>query len=68
VIFYEMLTGKRLYSSSSDREMLRQHVKAEPPKLQPPLTGYQRVLDRLLAKDPAKRYQSARELFANIAI
>jgi tRNA A-37 threonylcarbamoyl transferase component Bud32/FixJ family two-component response regulator len=68
VIFYEMLTGKRLYASASDREMLRQHVKAEPPRLQPPLTGYQRVLDRLLAKDPAKRYQSARELFANIAI
>ena len=68
VIFYEMLTGKKLYAASSDREILRLHVKAEPPKLEPPLTGYQRVLDRLLAKDPAKRYQSARELFANIAI
>ncbi len=68
VIFYEMLTRKKLYASSSDREILRQHVKGEPPKLAPPLTGYQRVLDRLLAKDPAKRYQSARELFANIAI
>ena len=68
VIFYEMLTRKRLYESSSDREILRLHVKGELPKLEPPLTGYQRVLDRLLAKDPAKRYQSARELFANIAI
>lgn len=68
VMFYEMLTRKRLYESSNDREILRLHVKGEPPKLKPPLTGYQRVLDRLLAKDPAKRYQSARELFANIAI
>jgi eukaryotic-like serine/threonine-protein kinase len=68
VIFYEMLTRRRLYESANDRELLRLHVKGVPPKLEPPLTGYQRVLDRLLAKDPAKRYQSSRELFANIAI
>ncbi len=68
VIFYEMLTRRRLYESANDRELLRLHVKGVPPKLGPPLTGYQRVLDRLLAKDPAKRYQSSRELFANIAI
>ncbi|MGA8004679.1 MAG: protein kinase [Burkholderiales bacterium] len=68
VIFYEMLTRRKLYEGANDRELLRMHVKAKPPKLAPPLTGYQRVLDRLLAKDPAKRYQSARELFANIAI
>jgi hypothetical protein len=63
-----MLTRRRLYEGTNDREMLRMHVKGEPPRLGPPLTGYQRVLDRLIAKDPAKRYQSARELFANIAI
>jgi tRNA A-37 threonylcarbamoyl transferase component Bud32/DNA-binding NarL/FixJ family response regulator len=68
VIFYEMLTRRKLYEGTNDRDLLRMHVKAKPPKLGPPLTGYQRVLDRLLAKDPAKRYQSARELFANIAI
>ena len=68
VIFYEMLTRKRLYDATTDKEMLRQHVRGEPPKLPSPLTGYQRVLDRLLARDPANRYQSARELFANIAI
>ena len=67
-IFYEMLTRRKLYEGANDRELLRMHVKAKPPKLAPPLTGYQRVLDRLLARDPAKRYQSARELFANIAI
>jgi tRNA A-37 threonylcarbamoyl transferase component Bud32/FixJ family two-component response regulator len=68
VIFYEMLTRRRLYEGANDRELLRMHVKGEPPRLGPPLTGYQRVLDRLIAKDPAKRYRSARELFANIAI
>ena len=68
VIFYEMLTRRKLYEGANDRELLGMHVKAKPPKLAPPLTGYQRVLERLLAKDPAQRYQSARELFANIAI
>ena len=68
VIFYEMLTRSRMYEGASDKELLRLHVKGEPPRLNPPLTGYQRVLDRLLARDPAQRYQSARELFANIAI
>ncbi|MGH8745549.1 MAG: protein kinase domain-containing protein [Burkholderiales bacterium] len=68
VIFYEMLTRRRLYDATNKRALLKMHVKGEPPKLEPTLTGYQRVLDRLLAKDPAHRYQSARELFANIAI
>jgi tRNA A-37 threonylcarbamoyl transferase component Bud32/DNA-binding NarL/FixJ family response regulator len=68
VIFYEMLTGKRLYDAPTDTEVLRLHVKGEPPKLPPPLSGFQGVLDRLLARDPAYRYQSARELFATIAI
>jgi len=32
------------------------------------LAGYQGILDRLLAKAPAQRFQSAHELFAMIAI
>ncbi|MGH8736125.1 MAG: protein kinase domain-containing protein [Burkholderiales bacterium] len=68
VIFYEMLTRRRLYDATNKRALLRMHVTGERPKLAPPMTGYQRVLDRLLAKEPAQRYQSARELFANIAI
>ena len=35
--------------------------------LPPHLRGYQTVVDRLLAKNPDDRFQSARELFAYIA-
>ena len=44
------------------------HVNAPPPRLPEHLAGYQPVLDRLLAKKPEERFQSARELFALIAI
>jgi serine/threonine-protein kinase PpkA len=38
------------------------------PRLPPRLAGYQPVLDRLLAKKPEDRYQSALELFGAIAV
>jgi DNA-binding response OmpR family regulator len=68
VIFYEMLTGKPLFTGSNPAELVQQHVNVRPPPLPPHLAGYQRVLDRLLAKRREDRYQSARELFATIAV
>ncbi len=67
VILYEMLTGKRLYDSDNLAGIAFQHVHADIPRLPKPLSGYQTLLDRLLAKHPDKRFQSARELFAYIA-
>jgi serine/threonine-protein kinase PpkA len=68
VIFYEMLTGRRMYESASSANVVNMHVNAPVPTLPGPLAGYQGVLDRLLAKKPEDRFQSARELFALIAI
>jgi DNA-binding response OmpR family regulator/predicted Ser/Thr protein kinase len=68
VIFYEMLTGKPPFSAGNPAELVQLHLSAEPPRLPPPLSGYQRVLDRLLAKRREDRYQSARELFATITV
>jgi FixJ family two-component response regulator/predicted Ser/Thr protein kinase len=67
-IFYEMLAGKRLFGDAGPAELSYLHVHGKVPRLPKRLAGYQPIVDRLLAKDPEARYQSARELFAAIAI
>ena len=67
VMFYQMLTGQRLFDSDNIATLVFSHVHGEIPRLPPNLAGYQTVLDRLLAKNPDDRFQSARELFAYIA-
>ncbi len=68
VVFYEMLTGRRLFESVTGLDLVQAHLHWEVPRLPLHLTGYQPVLDRMLAKDPKDRFQSARELFHLIAI
>jgi len=68
VILYEMLAGKKLFGDVPPAELVYLHVSAEPPRLPPRLAGFQSILDRLLAKLPEDRFQSARELFATIAV
>jgi serine/threonine protein kinase len=67
-IFYEMLTGQKIYDSSNAATVVTMHVNAPIPRLPQRLGGYQPILDRMLAKQPEHRFQSARELFATIAI
>jgi serine/threonine-protein kinase PpkA len=67
-VFYEMLTGHKLYETENVANLVHAHLHAPVPRLPSHLSGYQPVLDRLLAKDPDKRFQSARELFTLIAI
>lgn len=58
-IFYEMLTGHRPYESELLPDLIRQHLEAPPPKLPAGLEHCQELIDGLMAKDPALRYQSA---------
>ncbi len=67
-IFYEMLTRQRLFGDENPAGLVHQHVHGEIPRLPERLAGYQPILDRLLAKRPEDRFQSARELFATIAV
>jgi DNA-binding NarL/FixJ family response regulator len=67
-IFYEMLTGRRLFGDENPAGLVYQHVHGEIPLLPERLAGYQPIIDRLLAKRPEDRFRSARELFATIAV
>ncbi|MFY9314935.1 MAG: protein kinase [Burkholderiales bacterium] len=67
-IFYEMLTGERLFGDAGPADLVYQHVHGPIPQLPARLAGYQTILDRLLAKRPEERFRSARELFATIAV
>lgn len=68
VIFVEMLTGRRVFDAENAAGLIYQHAHGPIPQLPGKLAGYQPIIDRLLAKKPADRFQSARELFAYIAI
>jgi tRNA A-37 threonylcarbamoyl transferase component Bud32/DNA-binding NarL/FixJ family response regulator len=63
VILYEMLTGSHVYMGENASQLAYQHVHAPIPRLQGRLSGYQPLLNRLLAKSPNDRFQSARELY-----
>ncbi|HEY5809130.1 MAG TPA: protein kinase [Povalibacter sp.] len=62
VIFYEMLTSKKPFLASTPMAVLYMHGNAPIPSLDVPLAQFQPLLDRLLAKEPADRFGSAREL------
>ncbi|HKY02902.1 MAG TPA: protein kinase [Burkholderiales bacterium] len=63
VILYEMLTGKHLYTGDNASQLAYQHVHAPIPQLPGRHVGYQPLLERLVAKNPADRFQNARELY-----
>ena len=67
-IFYEMLTGRKIFDEEPVTNLANMHVHAPVPKLPERLAGYQPVLERMLAKRREERFESARELFAKIAI
>lgn len=62
VILHQMLTGGKPYVGDTTDAILEQHKNAPLPVLPDALAGYQALLGKLLAKDPAQRYGSAREV------
>ena len=61
-IFYELLTGTKLYQGDSQISVIMQHVNSPIPsakKINPNITAYEEaVLEKALAKDPNDRYPS----------
>lgn len=66
-ILYEMLTGERPFMASSPMGVIYRHAHAPRPRLALALTHLQPVLDRMLAVERLGRYQSARDLLADLA-
>jgi serine/threonine protein kinase len=68
--FYRILTGKTVFSGSSVKEILKRQVR-EPHK---PVTqlipdcppAVSRIIDRMLAKAPAERYQHASDILSDL--
>jgi DNA-binding response OmpR family regulator len=65
-ILYEMLTGDTPFQGDNPSALAYQHVNAPVPRLPARLAGYQPLIERLMAKNPAERFQTALELFAHV--
>jgi serine/threonine protein kinase len=63
VMFYELLTGQRMYAAASLVGLFEMHKNAPIPKLPENLARHQRFLERLMSKKPDERYPSASEAF-----
>ena len=59
VILYEMLTGGKPYRAENPMALIYKHRKEPVPQLAGALDGLQPLLERLLAKRPEERFQSA---------
>ncbi|MCC6178578.1 MAG: protein kinase [Chloroflexi bacterium] len=70
VLMYEALGGRPPFSAASTPSLLYLHVHEPPPPLheiRPDLpSALSDVLDKALAKDPASRFQSGREMMAGV--
>jgi eukaryotic-like serine/threonine-protein kinase len=67
VMFYEMLIGHKPYTGATAMEVIYKHKRAELPEIAPQFADYREILERLLAKSPADRYQSAGALLEAIS-
>jgi serine/threonine-protein kinase RIO1 len=62
VVFFQMLTKRKPFVGKSPSKIIDQHLHGEIPRLPSQYDSVQPLLERLLAKDPADRFQSATEL------
>jgi Tol biopolymer transport system component/predicted Ser/Thr protein kinase len=67
LILYELVTGQKAFARDSSAETLTAIIREDaaplPPMVPAPLRW---IVERLLAKDPAERYDSSRDLFREL--
>jgi Tol biopolymer transport system component/tRNA A-37 threonylcarbamoyl transferase component Bud32 len=67
LVLYEMLAGKRPFSGATDLETLQKVIHQAPEPLGEEIPAALRIaVEKALAKDPAERYQSMRELVVDL--
>ncbi len=66
IIFYEMLMGKRMYSAENAVALVYKHLNDPIPFLPGPLSKYQTLLERAVAKVPSDRFESAASMLAYV--
>jgi len=66
IIFYEMLTGRKPFQGDSPIEVILSQLTAPVPSLPVDLSAYQELLDRMIAKAPDDRYQTAGDMVAAV--
>ncbi len=66
VTFYEMLTGSVPYNADSAIAVALKHIKDPIPRLPEQFAGFQPIIDKLMAKKPEDRFQSAHDLLRAI--
>ncbi len=67
VIFYEMLSGRKPYQGSTVAAVVYQHSSMPVPRLPYKYQRYQPFLEKMMAKDPSERFQSSREILAEVS-
>jgi serine/threonine-protein kinase PpkA len=65
-VLFEMMTGKKIYDGANSADVIAMHVSAPVPRLAELLSVHQPLLDGLLAKEPAERFQSAAEVLEHL--
>ncbi len=61
IILYEMLTGRKPFTAENPMAIIYLHRKSPVPQLPEPLQTLQPLLQRLLAKVPEDRFETARQ-------
>ncbi len=62
VMLFEMLTGERPFHARTPMALVYQHRNAPRPPLPPTLADYQPLVHRMMAADPAARFESTAHL------
>lgn len=66
IVLYEMLSGEVPFDADSTIAVVFKHITEPVPELPAPYAQHQPLVNTLLAKEPTSRYQSGREVIADI--